>query len=81
MGDKCYDLNPSCMARTEGEGKRPCPAYEGKIGCYELDWKPMYEHLSGEQKEQMVHWMKTNCPKCPAYAIHWVIIDAKIAAM
>lgn len=81
MGDKCFELNPACMARVEGDAGRPCPAYEQKIGCHELDWKPMYEHLPIEQRHQMVQWMKEHCPRCPAYPIHRVIVDAKITAM
>ena len=81
MGDKCYDINPSCMAKAGDEARQPCPAYEQKMGCFELDWIPMYENLPAEQKGQMVQWMKSHCPACPVYAIHQARIDAKIAAM
>jgi len=65
MSEKCYDLNPNCMAKAEGDAKRPCPAYEQKIGCWELDWKPVYVSLPEDQKKMMGEWMKDNCPKCP----------------
>ncbi len=81
MGDRCFELNPGCMARAEGDARQPCPAYEQQIGCHELDWKPMYENLPAEHRLQMVQWMKTHCPVCPVYPLHRTIIDAKIAAM
>lgn len=53
MSEKCYDLNPNCMAKAEGDAKRPCPAYEQKIGCWELDWKTMYVSLPEDQEKMM----------------------------
>lgn len=79
MSEKCYDMNPNCMAKAEGDSHRPCPAYEQKIGCWELDWKPMYANLPDEQKKQMGEWMKENCPKCPVYPSYQETIDGKIA--
>ena len=81
MSEKCYDLNPNCMAKAEGDAKRPCPAYEQNIGCWELDWKPMYENIPEEQKKMMGEWMKENCPKCPVYGNHQSEIDTKISAI
>ena len=81
MGDKCFELNPGCMARAEGDARKPCPAYERQIGCHEMDLKPMYENLTAEQRRQMRRWMQSHCPACPAYPGHRTIIDAKIAAM
>lgn len=81
MSEMCWELNPNCMAKAEGDAKRPCPAYEQKIGCWELDWKPLYENIPEEQKKMMEGWMKENCPKCPVYVTHQTEIDAKIAAM
>ena len=81
MSEMCWDLNPHCMAKAEGDKKQPCPAYEQKIGCWELDWKAMLERAPKEQKEMMGKWVKENCPKCPVYAKHQVAIDAKISAI
>lgn len=81
MSEKCYDLNQNCMAKAEGALHRPCPAYEQKIGCWELDWKPMYERLPADQRKQMGQWMQDNCPQCPVYGIHQAVIDEKIAAI
>ena len=81
MSDKCYDLNPNCMAKADGDAKRPCPAYEQKIGCWELDWKPMYVNLPEDQRKQMGQWMQDNCPHCPVYSGHQATIDEKIAAL
>jgi hypothetical protein len=81
MSDRCFELNPRCMARAEGAAQRPCPAYEQKIACHKLDWKPMYEHLPAGHRLQMIDWMKIHCPVCPVYSMHRTIIDAKIAAM
>jgi hypothetical protein len=69
------------MAKAEGEAKRPCPAYEQKIGCWELDWKPLLEKAPAEQKEMMGKWMRENCPRCPVYGKHQTEIAAKIQAM
>jgi len=78
MGEKCWDLNQNCMAKKEGETKRSCPAYEQKIGCWELDWKPLLEKAPEEQREMMGKWVKDNCPRCPVYDKHQAAIDAKI---
>jgi hypothetical protein len=69
------------MAKAEGEAKRPCPAYEQKIGCWELDWKPLLEKAPAEQKEMMGKWMRENCPRCPVYSKHQTEIAAKIQAI
>jgi len=69
------------MAKAEGDKKQPCPAYEQKIGCWELDWKPMLEKAPKEQREMMGKWVKENCPKCPVYDKHQTEIDAKIRAI
>jgi len=78
MSKMCWDLNPSCMAKAEGDKKRPCPAYEQKIGCWELDWKPLIQKVSQEQREMMGKWMQENCPKCPAFVGHEEQISSKI---
>ena len=67
--------------KAEGDAKRPCPAYEQKIGCWELDWKTMYASLPEDQKKMMGEWMKDNCPKCPVYGNHQSEIDTKISAI
>lgn len=51
------------MAKAEGDAKRPCPAFEQKIGCWDLDWKPLLQNAPDEQKEMMGQWVKENCPK------------------
>jgi hypothetical protein len=79
MSEMCWELNPNCMALAEGDEKRPCPAYEQKIGCWELDWQPLFEKASEEQKEMMGQWMKDNCPNCPVYGKHQDEISAKIS--
>jgi len=81
MGEMCWDLNQNCMAKAEGEAKRPCPAFEQKIGCWELDWKPLLEKAPEEQKEMMGKWMKEKCPKCPVYDKHQDEINAKLNAI
>ena len=81
MSEKCWDLNPNCIAKAEGEAKRPCPAFEQKIGCWELDWKPLLEKAPEEQKEMMGKWMTENCPECPVYDKHQAEVDAKIIAI
>jgi len=68
------------MAKAEGDKKQPCPAYEQKIGCWELDWISMLEEAPKEQKEMMGKWVKENCPKCPVYDKHQTEIDVKISA-
>lgn len=81
MGEMCWDLNPNCMAKAEGDKRQPCPAYEQKIGCWELDWKSMLEKAPKEQKEMMGKWVNESCPKCPVYDKHQAEIDAKIGAI
>ena len=81
MSEKCWDLNPNCMAKAEGDNKQSCPAYEQKISCWELDWKPLLEKAPEEQKEMMGTWVKENCPKCPVYVKHQEAIDVKIMAI
>jgi hypothetical protein len=66
------------MAKAEGEAKQPCPAFEQKIGCWELDWEPLLQKAPEEQKEMMGKWVKENCPKCPVYNVHQEEIDLKI---
>ena len=78
MSEMCWDLNPNCMAKAEGEAKQPCPAFEQKIGCWELDWEPLLQKAPEEQKEMMGTWVQENCPKCPVYATHQDEIDQKI---
>ena len=81
MSEMCWDLNQNCMAKAEGEAKRPCPGFEQKKGCWEFDWKPLIQQSSEEEKEMMEKWMKENCPKCPVYNNHQDAIDAKINAI
>ena len=69
------------MARAEGDKKQPCPAYEQKIGCWELNWQPLYEKVPEDQKQMMVQWMKEKCPKCPVYDKHQDEINAKLNAI
>ena len=78
MSQKCWDLNPNCMAKAEGEAKQPCPAFEQKIGCWELDWEALLQKAPAEQKDMMGQWVKENCPKCPVYSYHQEKIDMKI---
>ena len=79
MGEMCWELNPNCMALAEGEGKQPCPAYEQKIGCWELDWKPLFDKAPEDQRKMMGQWMKDNCPQCPVYDAHQGEISKKIS--
>ena len=81
MSEMCWDVNPNCMAKAEGEAKRPCPGFEQKKGCWEFDWKPLIQQSSEEEKKMMEKWMKENCPKCPVYNNHQDAIDAKINAI
>ena len=78
MSETCWDLNPNCMAKAEGEAKQPCPAFEQKIGCWELDWEPLLQKAPEEQREMMGKWVQENCPKCPVYETHQEEIDLKI---
>lgn len=66
------------MAKAEGEAKRPCPSFEQKKSCWELDWKPLIQQSSEEQKVMMGKWMKENCPTCPVYDKHQDEINSKI---
>ncbi len=79
MAEMCWDVNPNCMAKAEGPEKRPCPAFEQKINCWELDSKPMLEKVSEEQKKMMVTWLEENCPKCPVYGTHQAEVDKKLS--
>lgn len=81
MSNMCFDLNPNCLAKAEGEAKQPCPSFEKKISCWALDWKPLMENISEEQKKIMGEWVKENCPRCPVYGKHGSEIDAKINAI
>lgn len=81
MSEMCWDSNPNCMAKAEGDAKRPCPGFEQKKGCWEFDWKPLIQNSSEEEKKMMEKWMKENCPKCPVYNNHQDAIDAKINAI
>jgi len=67
MSGMCWEINPNCMAKKEGAEKRPCPAFEQKKNCFEIDRKPFLIQLSEEQKTKMTNWMKENCPKCPVH--------------
>jgi hypothetical protein len=67
MGEMCWNLNPNCLAKKEGTTKKPCPAFEQKKNCWEVDRKPFLTQLSEEQKVMMKNWMKENCPKCQVY--------------
>ena len=78
MNEMCWDLNPNCMAKAEGEAKQSCPGFEQKKSCWELDWKPLFQKVSAEQKEMMGKWMKENCPKCPVYDKHQDEINTKL---
>ena len=64
MSEMCWEINPNCMAKKEGAEKQPCPAFEQKKNCFEIDRKPFMKQLSEEQKTMMTNWMKENCPKC-----------------
>jgi hypothetical protein len=81
MSEGCWDLKHDCMAKAEGEAKRPCPAFAQKISCWELDWKPLLQKVSDEQKVMIGKWMKENCPKCPVYDKHQDEISAKLNAL
>lgn len=81
MNEPCWDVNPHCMAKAEGEAKRPCPGFEQKKSCWELDWKPLLEKASEEQRVAMGKWMQENCPKCPVYPAHQAAIDQKISSI
>jgi len=81
MSTMCWDLNPNCMAKAEGDAKRPCPSYEQKIGCWELDWTPLFQKASEEEKKMMGQWMRENCPKCPVYPYHQAELKAKLNAI
>ena len=81
MSEMCWEVNPNCMAKAEGDAKRPCPGFEQKKGCWEFDWKPLIQQSSEEEKKMMEKWMKENCPKCPVYNDHRDAIDVKINAI
>ena len=81
MSEKCWDLKPDCMAKAEGEVKRPCPSFEQKKSCWELDWEPHFQKLSEKQKEMMKKELKENCPKCSVYDKHRNEISAKLNAL
>jgi hypothetical protein len=81
MSEMCWDQNPDCMAIAEGDTKRPCPAYEQKIGCWELDWQVLMQKATEEQKKEMGQWMKEKCPKCPVYNKHQNELDQKISSI
>jgi len=70
MNEKCWEINPNCMAKAEGPAKRPCPAFEQKINCWELDRVALLKDAKEEQKVMMKNWMQENCPKCPVYTVY-----------
>ncbi len=78
MSNKCWDINLNCMAKATGNAYRPCPAFELKKSCWELEWEPFLQKLSAVQKETMGKLMKENCPKCPVYDSHQKKIDQKL---
>jgi hypothetical protein len=78
MNRMCWDINPDCMAKAEGDAKRPCPSFQQKISCWDLDWQPLLQKISVEQREAMGKLMKERCPKCPVYSIHRKEIDQKM---
>ena len=75
MNKMCWDLNPNCMAKAEGPAQRPCPAFEQKINCWELDRAALLQHATVEQKMMLKNYMKENCPKCPVYAFSREKVD------
>lgn len=80
MNKKCWEINPNCMAKAEGPGKRPCPAFEQKINCWELDRAALLNQATAEQKGMMKNWMQENCPKCPTYAVYGDEVDKMIGS-
>lgn len=78
MSKMCWEVKPDCMALKESPQKQSCPAYEQKIGCWDLDVRPLLEQTTKEQQKMMVEYMKEGCPKCPVYTEHQEAIDKKI---
>jgi hypothetical protein len=70
MSEMCWEINPNCLAKKEGAEKQPCPAFEQKKNCFEIDRKPLLTQLSEEKKVMMIKWMQENCPKCAVYGRH-----------
>jgi len=81
MSEMCWDVNPNCMAKAEGPKKQPCPAFEQKKSCWELDRTPFLKQLSEEQQVMMKKWMEENCPQCAVYKLKQKEIDQQIKLM
>lgn len=81
MSEMCWEINQNCMAKKEGAEKQPCPAFEQKKNCFEIDRKPFLTQLSEEQKTMMTNWMKENCPKCAVYTRHQNEVSSMINSL
>jgi hypothetical protein len=79
MSGACGDLNQNCRSKAEKASKEPCPPFEQKKSCWELDWKPFIRPLSEEEKMIIWEWRRDNCPECPAYKNHQVEIDLSLS--
>jgi len=81
MSVACWDLNPNCRSKAEKASKEPCPPFEQKKSCWELDWKPFIKPLTYDEKLIIKEWRSENCPKCPVYKDHQVEIDIMIKSI
>jgi hypothetical protein len=81
MSKACWELNPNCSSKSEEPVKTPCPSFEQKINCWELDWKPFIRPLSEEEKMVIWEWRRDNCPQCPAYKEYQREIDLMIKSI
>jgi hypothetical protein len=81
MSKACWELNPNCSAESREKAKVPCPAFQQKQSCWEIDWKPFMRPLSIEEKMIIWEWRSDNCPECPAYKNHPREIDQMIKSI
>jgi hypothetical protein len=63
MGNGCSVLNPDCIAKKGVE----CPAYNSGVSCGDYDWLPLFQKMSGEEKDKWKQYMTEKCPQCPAF--------------
>jgi hypothetical protein len=51
MSGACGDLNQNCRSKAEKASKEPCPSFEQKKSCWELDRKPIYKTFIRRRKD------------------------------
>ena len=77
MSEKCWEINPKCVAKSSPEFK--CPAYKTDKSCYEIDWTPRFKKVAPDMKKMILEYMIDECPKCPVYPDNKEKVDRLIA--